>query len=82
MRRTYAGLNERKCVSKKKRVEWFRNFEAFNMAMLAKQGWRILKEPNSLASRLLKAKYFPTMLQHRACRNLWFFESFTICQGC
>ncbi|XP_058766343.1 uncharacterized mitochondrial protein AtMg00310-like [Vicia villosa] len=29
------------------------------MAMVAKQGWSILSEPNSLVSRIFKARYFP-----------------------
>lgn len=37
----------------------FRNFRDFNIAMLGKQGWRFIVYPNSLASTVYKAKYFP-----------------------
>ncbi|CAM8920557.1 unnamed protein product [Rhodiola kirilowii] len=37
----------------------FRKWELMNMAMLAKQGWRLLTEPDLLVTRLFKAKYFP-----------------------
>jgi hypothetical protein len=37
----------------------FRDFHIFNLAMLARQGWRLLQEPNSLCATVLKAKYFP-----------------------
>jgi hypothetical protein len=32
---------------------------AFNIAMLGKQGWKFLTEPDSLGSRMFKAQYFP-----------------------
>jgi hypothetical protein len=37
----------------------FKNLHAYNLAMLAKQGWRILTNPISLIARLYKAVYFP-----------------------
>lgn len=37
----------------------YRDLRHFNLVLLAKQGWRILKSPDSLASKILKAKYFP-----------------------
>ncbi|KAL0317292.1 UNVERIFIED_CONTAM: putative mitochondrial protein [Sesamum angustifolium] len=37
----------------------FRDLQAFNLAMLAKQLWRIISNPDSLLSRVLLARYFP-----------------------
>lgn len=49
----------------------FRNLRACNMAMLAKQGWKLLKEPDSLLHRCLKARYFPrcNFLEAQDCHN-------------
>ncbi|KAF5459849.1 hypothetical protein F2P56_019763 [Juglans regia] len=38
----------------------FRNFSSFNLALLAKQGWNMLNNPNSLSTQVLKQKYFPS----------------------
>jgi hypothetical protein len=37
----------------------FRDLHSFNLAMLAKQSWRLLEKPDSLCARVLKAKYYP-----------------------
>jgi hypothetical protein len=45
------------------RKEWggtgFRNIHGFNLAMLGKQGWNFLTNPDAMVSRIFKAKYFP-----------------------
>jgi hypothetical protein len=37
----------------------FRDPRAFNLTMIAKQGWNILTKPHSLVARIYKARYFP-----------------------
>jgi hypothetical protein len=36
----------------------FRDFQLFNQAMLAKQGWRLTTKPDSLCARVLRGKYY------------------------
>lgn len=38
----------------------FQDLEIFNLVMLSKQGWRLIQRLDSLASKVLKLKYFPT----------------------
>lgn len=37
----------------------FRRLHDFNIALLGKQGWRLLNQENSLATKVFKARYFP-----------------------
>ncbi|XP_052878272.1 uncharacterized mitochondrial protein AtMg00310-like [Gossypium arboreum] len=37
----------------------YRNLTKFNLALLAKQGWRLIENPTSLLAKTLKAKYHP-----------------------
>ncbi|XP_019177743.1 PREDICTED: uncharacterized protein LOC109172948 [Ipomoea nil] len=37
----------------------FKDLRAFNLAMLGKQGWRFLTNPQSLVARVYKARYYP-----------------------
>ncbi|KAK9666078.1 hypothetical protein RND81_14G158900 [Saponaria officinalis] len=48
------------CKSKGDGGLGFRHLEDFNTSMLAKQLWRLLKHPNTLVARLMKARYYPT----------------------
>ena len=52
----------------------FRDIECFNQALLAKQGWRLVQQPNSLVGKIIKEKYYPhgTFLQS----NLGFRPSY------
>ena len=46
-------------ISKKDSGMGFRDLRAFNLAMLVKQGWRIIQEIDSLLYWCFKARYFP-----------------------
>ena len=46
MRKEYGGMG-------------FRHFFGFNLAMLGKQGWRLLTNQDTIVTRIYKAKYFP-----------------------
>jgi hypothetical protein len=47
------------CIFKKVGGLGFGFLKTFNIALLAKQGWRMLQEPHSLIFQVFKTKYFP-----------------------
>jgi len=49
------------CTSKKDRDLGFCDLKAFNIALLAKQGWRLQSNTRSLVHCVLKACYFPDL---------------------
>ncbi|KAK2656025.1 hypothetical protein Ddye_009077 [Dipteronia dyeriana] len=46
------------CIGKDEGDLGFRDFSVFNMALLAKFYWRLMKNPNSLAARVLNGGYY------------------------
>ncbi|XP_019200076.1 PREDICTED: uncharacterized protein LOC109193678 [Ipomoea nil] len=50
---------DKMCIPKKYGGLGFKELHAFNIAMLGKQAWRFLTKPDSLVSRVYKARYYP-----------------------
>ncbi|CAN1752592.1 LINE-1 retrotransposable element ORF2 protein [Linum perenne] len=50
---------ERLCVKKNDGGLGFKDLHAFNMAMVGKQGWKLMMDKDALVTRIFKAKYFP-----------------------
>ncbi|XP_019159989.1 PREDICTED: uncharacterized protein LOC109156592 [Ipomoea nil] len=55
------------CIPKEYGGLGFKELRAFNLAMLGKQAWRFLTQPQSLVSRVYKARYYPTNSFYEAC---------------
>ncbi|KAH1129314.1 hypothetical protein J1N35_000692 [Gossypium stocksii] len=47
------------CIPKSKGGLGFRELSKFNLDLLAKQGWKLIMNPNCLFARVMKAKYYP-----------------------
>ncbi|KAL0016932.1 hypothetical protein SO802_004001 [Lithocarpus litseifolius] len=57
------------CRSKQCGGIGFQNLQAFNLAMLAKQGWQILTNPDTLMARVYKAFPFDDVLNSKKGSN-------------
>lgn len=66
---------EKLCVEKSFRGMGFCNLEGFNLAMLGKQVWKLITNPDALISKLYKAKYY--LRGDFLNANLWHNPSFT-----
>lgn len=54
----------------------FKDLRVFNDDLLGRQAWRLVREPSSLFSRVMKAKYYPNCAFLEAplglsCRYSW-----------
>ena len=59
-RRGFHGQTwEKLCYRKEDEGMSLKHLHSFNLELLGKHGWNLLTNPNSLITRLLKAKYYP-----------------------
>lgn len=86
---TLAGLGEL-TEAKEDGGLGFKDLEAFNLALLWKQVWRLITKPNLLMSRGMKSKYFSNSSIFQAknnSRDSWFWQSWNgakvlLMEGC
>ncbi|KAG6688183.1 hypothetical protein I3842_11G111700 [Carya illinoinensis] len=62
---------EQLCDSKFRGGMGFKDLRLFNLALLAKQGWRLLRNEGSLLYIIYKARYFPNtrLFEAKVCFN-------------
>ena len=61
----------------------FQDISSFNLAMLAKQAWRLIHNEQSLFYRVYKARYFPNFLDGKiGLYSVNCVEVITGCKGC
>ena len=63
-------------IAKKKGGTGFRDLRTFNLVKLAKQGWRLLQEKESLFYKCFSARYFPQShfldaVESPNCSHVW-----------
>ncbi|XP_019178991.1 PREDICTED: uncharacterized protein LOC109174178 [Ipomoea nil] len=58
-RRIHWKAWDKLCVPKNYGGLGFKDLRKFNLAMLGKQGWRFLTNPNTLVAKVYKARYYP-----------------------
>ncbi|XP_019157741.1 PREDICTED: uncharacterized protein LOC109154396 [Ipomoea nil] len=58
---------DKMCIPKKHGGLGFKELHAFNLAMLGKQAWRLLTKPESLVSKVYKARYYPKGTFYDTC---------------
>lgn len=54
------------CVAKGEGGLGFQYLRAFNLALVPKQGWRLVVIPHSLMAQVIRAKYFSSLLFREA----------------
>ena len=57
------------CCSKLDGGLGFKNLESFNLALLAKQWWRVIHNEESLSFKVLKGWYFPSISLMKALKK-------------
>ncbi|KAJ9134910.1 hypothetical protein P3X46_032151 [Hevea brasiliensis] len=65
------------CRSKFRGGMGFKDLEKFNLSCLAEQSWRLITDPNSLWSRIIKGLYFPNSSFRNAShgrRSSWIWQ--------
>jgi len=53
----------------------FRDIHTFNLAMLAKQAWRLVQNPTSLCAQVMQARYYPNGESCVECWKPWWHVS-------